>query len=239
MSDTRQDAIRKIQRLSQMTIANGCSEAEAATAMEHITRLRAAHGLSEAELRAEARSCGLGEGFLFIGPRDWATCLHAISRLFNVISYTEYDTITIFDDMIEGRRLRVFGYPLDVASATAMAELCYTAIASETEAYRKQPNTTGRGRRNFASFRYGMAERLHERILALLPKANTSQSMALVPLKDQLVKSEWEKMGIHLVSAPSKSYRDAASLAAGRSAANRVDLGHAAKLGATKQIGRS
>lgn len=65
----------------------------------------------------------------------------------------------------------------------AMAQLCFTAIATDCETWRKLGNAH--------SFRMGMADRLNQRILDLIPR---STSMALVPLKRQLV----AKTGVHL-----------------------------------------
>lgn len=225
---TRAETIARIQKLQRFTTQNGCTEAEATRAIEAIARLMAEHQLSEAELRTEQSSCRDGSDG-FVGPAEWAITTVGIGHLFSVIIYTEPYTVDLGDGLgcLEGKKLHAFGYPTDVEAALAMAQLCFTAIATECETWRKH------NRGNTHSFRIGMAERLNQRILDLIPR---STSTALVPLKKALVKQEFVKTGVQLRNVTRNTARDQNAYAAGVSAANRVALSREARLGQTRRI---
>lgn len=225
---TRNEVISRIQKLQKFTTQNGCTEHEALRAAEAIARLVDEHQLSETELRREQSTCRNGtDGY--VGPTQWAITTPAIGRLFSVVIYTESDNISIGGLSMPVTRLHAFGYPTDVEAALAMTQLCYTAIATETEQWRK--NHKGQA----LSFRTGMAARLKQRIYDLIPRRN---STALIPLKNQLVKQEFAKTGVYLRSATHSTARDRNAFAAGQAAANRVALNREARIGSTKRIGQ-
>ena len=232
MTTPRDDLISKIQKLSQLTIAAGATEAEAALAAAKIAELMLAHNINESELsvRREATQCAFGEYSEFGSRgRDWMYCARTIGQVMDCKAYCSSGNDGLFDTI----SVKFFGFPADVAAAVALLGVVAGAMDFECEKFMKGPGK-GQGTSGAHSFRLGMANRLNDRIrqLKVIPPGS-----ALIVLKRDLVNAEWEKQGIRLGRGSSTTIKNSAAYSAGKSAGDRVDLG-SKKVGQTMMIGR-
>jgi hypothetical protein len=236
----RDAIIAKIQKLRAMTIQNGASENEASVAAAAIARLMAEWDISqsEADVRREASRCGQ-DYFCILreSPHEWRQVEIGIKRLFHLKVWASQ-----FSEDILGlgwpqyfTKISFFGLPADVEAGRSLAEICHTAIANESLA---ESNRMGRAKgkaQYLASFRYGMAERLKERIIELIPVVPTGTG--LIVLKNQLVTEEFAKLGISLRNEGIRIQLNPTAFAAGQTAAGRVNLGQSRQVSGTKALG--
>jgi hypothetical protein len=230
----RASIIDRARKLAAMTIANGCSEAEATLAATKLAQLIAAHDLTQDELaiRRETAACEFGELVLMEDSfNDIMDVQSAIGLLFTTKPFfrrvrEDYLGIGSMQDLT---KVKFFGTPTDVAASIAMMEICTTAINTEAVAWTRA-NAASRKRdykHALQSFRVGMAMRLAERVKELI---QPSTGRGLIVLKGQLVMDEWAKQNIKLRAARHTVPADARAWGAGQSAANNVRLGHHAEV---------
>lgn len=239
MSDAqtaRDELIRRAQALAAMTKTQGCTEAEAATAIAMLQRLREKHAISDTEmsLRRESNEIGADSfSILESNFRDWGPyALGPLQGLLSVkgIIRSEHKDALGLGFATQCVNIKFFGYPADVASALAMAEIIHTAIAATTLVWAKSTKT--RGKAKLTSFRIGMAQRLGERINELKPTASANSAGALIVLKQQLVTEAYAKaFGTMRGKIIGSAVSDPNAFAAGRERANNVRLDHNAEVG--------
>ena len=241
MTDERDSIVNRCRKLSQMTIANGCSEAEAAFAAKKLAALMAEHNVSQSEysIRRDAAQC-LKDELVFMEDSisDWATVCLGIQDLYSTKAWMQNFYEDVLELGIPQKIVKVyyFGLPADVAASIAMTQICAAAINTESIAWGKENKLKGRGKAlKLKSFRLGMAVRLKEIIRGLKPQVQTGT--ALVVLKNQLVTEEFAKLGMKLGKARSAGVADPTAYAAGQQRANSVRLGHASEVSGTRQIG--
>lgn len=231
---TRDDIIAKIQKLSRLTMAAGCTEAEAALAAERIATLMREHNISqtEASVRREAASCGFADHTEFgtrMGP--YQMCATTIARVFDCRCYGTTSRLDIFDTVI----IRYFGLPADTAACVALTGIIANAMTTESERFMARDGR-GQGLAAKHSFCVGMATRLNERIATFRVVPTGS---ALLVLKTQLVAAEWDKLDLNLHKRKAASVTNSSACAAGKAAGSRVDIGGGKLSGASRMIGRS
>ena len=232
----REALLARIRKLTVMTQANGCTEAEASAAAELLARLMSAHNvaMSELEVRTEAAGCVL-DSFTEFGSKvgAWTPCIAAIATLFQVRVWYEQADEDVLGLGFTTRvcHIKFFGFAADVEAALTLTRLCYTSILTEGERW-----ATGKrkSKRDLDSFHKGMANRLHERITSLTQEV--PKSGALVVLKRDLVNAEFSKLGIHIGPSRTRNAHDPAAYSAGQSAANRTDLGRSGRLSQTAAL---
>lgn len=228
MSEASRDAlISRIRKLQSMTIARGCSEAEAESAAAKVAALLAEHNvaMSELTLKADAQGC-ITDAYAEMATQfqDWSYCMTSIAYAFNCKTWLSRSREDTFDlgvacDFVEAK---YFGFREDVAAAIALTAICANALATESTAYLRRH---GGGRSAGTSFRRAMASRLGERIRELRT-VPASTGRALVVLKDQLVQAQFRKLGLRLGSTLASEYsHNSHAASAGRAAADRVGLG--------------
>lgn len=237
---SRDDLIRRAQALAAMSHANGCSEAEAATAFAMLCALRTKHAIGDDEMsvRREAHDI-LTDSFSILEEHfaDWGP--HALGPIQGLLSVrcriaSDYKDALGLGFPTMTVTIKFFGYPTDVAAAIAMAEIIHTAIATTTLVWSK--STKIKGKAKLQSFRIGMAQRLGERINELKPKAQANSQGALIVLKDQLVTEAYAKeFGTGGRTIQANTIRDAASASAGRARANNIALGYASEVGGSRR----
>jgi Protein of unknown function (DUF2786) len=222
--NARDSLLARIHKLREVTESRGATEAEALTAANLIASLIRQYDITADELsvRRDAAACRT-DAFTELNPRDdWLTLPTLIASLYTCrvwMQTTAEDSLGI-GLTLKVRHMKFFGIPTDVTAATATCMILYTALQSDSTAFK--------GCR--ASFRLGMidrlAARLQEMIAAARPPAG-STGTALVPLKNALVAEEFKKLGMRLGSArhTARIAADAASYNAGSAAGSRVDLG--------------
>lgn len=218
-ADTQRKAIiARVQKLSKMTTANGCSETEAQFANERISALMAEYALTQDEISIKADAAGcLKDEFIFFGRDygDWMALQSSIARLYACKNWTgaarEEDILGLgFETKI--RPFVFFGFASDVTACIATMSICFTAVATESDKQKKKS-------RDFA---YGMVSRLCERINELKPKMQTGTG--LIVLKDQLVTDEFAKLNMKFRYVSNNRNVDADAFNRGRAAGDRVSL---------------
>lgn len=224
----RDSIIARARKLSAMTIANGCSEAEANRAAELLAKLMAEHNLSQDEtsVRDESLHCETHTiTAIADSAADWKSARIAINQLFGTKSFTRRDTSDVLGlgFAVNVVYIKFFGLPADAVAALSMAEIVQSAINTEAIAWSKQARTTAQYK--LRSFRLGMSDRLAERINELRPIVNANTGTALMVLKDQLVTKQFAKHFGKLRNSRGISAADANAYAAGQQRANSVSLG--------------
>lgn len=237
----------RLRKLQSMTVANGCSEAEAHTALGILARLLAEYQIDDTELslrEAIPQGCETASfEEIAKGVRDWSECAWPIAKLFHCRAWRQRrveDLLGLGID-VEFTRINFFGLPEDTAAAVTMLQIVNVAISSETERWLVRQGKPRRGKlggENYAgvvaSFRAGMIVRLRERILELCPSPASGQSSgrALLSLKDQLVTEEFAKLGLRLRVGRNalRGVASAGAFAAGQKAGSGVRLGASPEL---------
>lgn len=240
-SDPKREAIiERIRKLAKMTIANGCSEAEAAFAAKKLEELTNEYNITQDETAIRLDAEGQVED-IFVVPvgaegTNWTKYLRTYWELFTVkyyFSHTEEDALDL-GFKVPCVTIHFFGFPTDVAAALALTQIVQVAMKTSVVKYKR--NISAKEKTAFQDgFATRIAERLTEIIRARQYKAlNVSDGKGLVVLKNQLVTEDYAKKlrekGVRLGSAQHADVRGKA-IGAGRMAANAVDLGGGAKLG--------
>lgn len=218
---------KRIQALSAKTVDNGCTEAEALAAMEKIGSMLAEYNLSmsEVELREESENC----------IQD---CLEIKGKNINNNIGTLLSSISIFTDTkcwIYWNKITVkyifFGLESDVKSATYLLSVCTSAMINESYKYVKSLNLVGQGKHRSPqnNFQKGFASRIYGRLYEIKQNNKKQQAAstgtALIVLKDQLVKQEYENLSLNLQACSSaKTSYDSDAIQAGQHAANKFNL---------------
>jgi hypothetical protein len=216
----RQDIISRIQKLSKFTTASGCTEFEAASAAAKIAELISAHDVQDSELalRADTQGCIFDEFIDFASKQgEWTSAVPLIARLYHCKVYAKRRVEDIFE--LGSSRpvlaMRFFGFPQDVAACIATTSIIHAAVMGARPAKHL----------DCKSFRWGIVDRLQERLQELLT-ARQTPGRGLLVLKDQLVTEEFAKHGIRLGQATKRTVTlDENSWDAGRAEGSKIDLG--------------
>lgn len=232
----RARAARLLRELLKKTEANGCTEAEAASAAAKVNELLAEYGediKDEAEVKGDRYGAKIhrGEAKVEGSRRDirWhesKRCHYWVAQFCSVkMWYSGLDVV-------------FFGSYEDTVLASGMVTLLHQSMDREWKDARRIV-----GARERASFMLGMADRLNVRLRDMVEarKPKTSQSTGLMVLKGQLVKQKYDlflhQQGIKLRNSSGNRRFGADVLAhgMGRAAADRVGFNR--PIGATKYIG--
>jgi len=215
----REAILARIRALAAKTVENGCTEAEAVAATEMVAKLLARYNLTldEATLRASPFQRHTAAHADAAGKRLWIPAC-AISELTGARWWTSaagMHPVTI----------DFFGFDHEVAVAAYLLEICARAMRGREAAMEAD---LWRLRRAAQQLRIwpvldGMADRLAERIRAMIPPTPTGTG--LVVLRGQLIDQGLADIGIHLTDLKATaSRRNEAGYAAGRRAADQVAL---------------
>jgi hypothetical protein len=223
----------RIRALSEKTVENGCTEAEAMSAATMVGRLldQYALGMDECDIKAErCTERYVPSGGKHRRPID--LCLPAIASYCGCKVWLHCGS----------REYVFFGLEPDLMLAVYLYSVIDKAMANELEVFRKTPiyraSQHGLVARN--SFLRGMARRVALRLRAMQDeraakmKSDTApqhpgapaSGHALVLVKNAKVEDEWAALALKLIS-PKKSrprIRDQACFAQGEQAGDRVRL---------------
>lgn len=236
----RDKIIDRCRKLTKMTIEHGCSEAEAATAAKLLASLVAAWDVTQDEMaiRANAEGCIEDSYLEFNSQRaEWTNCCGAIMELFSVRCYFTHETEVELGLKIQ--KICYYGFPIDVAASLAVSAIVAMAINTESGNFVKLGKKSRK--KSLPDFRYGMAERLKERIIELsqIRKFNKSMSTgtSLIILKDQLVTENYFKRYPHMRAAPKVggNIKDFKAYQEGRKMAEGVDFSFDGKVRSSTQ----
>ena len=215
----------RIKALTEKTVSNGCTEAEAIAAAEMVGRLLERYALSMADIDPRTEACVQVE--IPIGGRRRRPidgCVPAIAR---------FCDCKVWLSRAEGKASYVlFGFSPDTALASYLFAVIDRAMRSGLAAFRAEhPRLAGLAlRRASESFQHGMAARLAERLEFMRDQrddtiaARQPTGTALVVIKHRVVEEAFRDTKIRLVSGGRSYVRLNGAFRCGREAADRVDL---------------
>ena len=226
MSANLETIKNRIRALAAKTVENGCTEAEALSAMEMVGKLLNQYNLNMTQVELEAEE--YQTKVVDTGRKQRHVvyfCLMAIAGFTGTkIWFTRSNT---------NLKYTFFGQASDVLMANYLYDLIVSAIDGETARFKKTdvwqnaPNRKGAS----TSFQMGMATRINQRLKQLAKENSAEISRArgnndLVVLKNQLVEQAYNtQIGAKLrtVSAGSRTTNGSA-YRAGTAAGDRVNL---------------
>nr|WP_294506220.1 DUF2786 domain-containing protein [uncultured Rhodopila sp.] len=229
----------RIKALTEKTVANGCTEAEAMAAADMVGRLLERYALSMDEIEIRTARCVQAEvplGGRRRRPIDG--CVPTIARFCDCKVWLSraanpYPLAADFDWTQAGSRYVFFGFETDTALATYLFAVIDRAIITETSGF-KRSNIQFRGarlRQASASFQHGVVARVSERLDTMLRardstvRAQSATGTALVVAKHRVVEDAFRETDVRLVSMSATGRRVITSaFRAGRAAGDRVNL---------------
>jgi Protein of unknown function (DUF2786) len=242
----------RIKALTEKTVANGCTEAEAMSAADMVGRLLERYALSMDEIEIRTARCVQAEvplGGRRRRPIDG--CVPTIARFCDCKVWLARAAAPgperpDVDWTRPGSRYVFFGFETDTALATYLFVVIDRAIVTETSAFR-QLNPQFRGvrlRQASASFQHGVVARVIERLDAMhrardaAVRAQCSTGTALIIAKNGVVEEAFRETDVRLVSLSVTGRRVITSaFQAGRAAGDRVNLNRPVPGDAPRQLG--
>jgi hypothetical protein len=242
----------RIKALTEKTVANGCTEAEAMSAAEMVGRLLERYALSMDEIEVREARCVQAEvamGGRRRRPID--ACVPAIARFCDCKVWLTRGAQPKPDDddfdwtQPDGRYV-FFGFEIDTALATYLFAVINRAILTEAATF-KQANPALRAvrlRRASASFQHGVAARVSARLDAMhhareaSVRAQRSTGTALILARHRVVEDAFRETNVRLVSMTAIGQRRIASaFRDGWAAGDRVNLSRPVQGGALGLLG--
>ncbi len=220
MSERSQASMERVKRIIQglqaKTEANGATEEEAMAAAAKLGELLEQYDLSidEVGVREDASQCRKNE--VFAADDAAGSLISGIGKFCTLIVYQTRGTG-------HGSRYTFFGTPHDLEIAVYLYEITAEAMDHDFSSYMEREGYSMKKR---MSFRAGFSQRVYQRLMKMKADrdARRPTGTALVVLKDQLVKSEWAKEGIHLSKSRGTFAADRGAFAQGQAAGGRVNL---------------
>ena len=228
----------RIKALTEKTVANGCTEAEAMAAADMVGRLLERYALSMDEVEIRTARCVQVEvplGGRRRRPIDG--CVPTIARfcdckvwLARAAPDPEKPDV---DPARPGSRYVFFGFETDATLAVYLFTVIDRAVVTETAAFRQlNPRLRGvRLRQASSSFQHGVVARVSERLDAMhrardaAVRAQRSTGTALVLAKDRVVEDAFGETDVRLVSMNATGRRViTTAFRAGWTAGDRVNL---------------
>lgn len=220
----RDDILRKIQALQQRTVENGCTEDESIQASKMLDKLLLKHNLTLSDAHVKESHCDME--VLNTGTKRMPAWL---KHLANTCA-RHFDCQMVYN----GGELKFLGLKEDVSASTSLYQIIVCATNCEITRYK---STTGyflmskvySSRCLCNSFRYGMIDRLRERLREIKDERNShieeQRGTSLVLVKNELIQNHLKEAFPNLrtvrsntVQVSSEAYRD------GKRAANNFSL---------------
>ena len=201
----------RIKALTDKTVANGCTEAEAMAAAEMVGRLLERYALSMDEIEVRSARCVQAE--VPIGGqrrRPIDGCVPAIARLCDckvwLARAARPDPATV--GAPPGGRYVFFGFETDTQLATYLFAVIDRAVATETAGFKcANPRLRAvRLRRSSASFQHGLVARVAARLEAMhdareaAVRTQRTTGTALILAKHRVVEDAFRDTEVRLVS---------------------------------------
>jgi hypothetical protein len=204
----------RIKALTEKTVANGCTEAEAMSAAEMVGRLLERYALSMDEIEVRTARCVQIE--VALGSRRRRPidgCVPAIARFCDCKVWLAPAMRADVSDPQgaqhrPGIRYVFFGFETDAALAAYLFAVINRAVSSETTGF-KQANPRLRAlnlRRASASFQHGLVARVAARLDALHDareasiRAQRATGTALMLVKHRVVDEAFQETEVRLVN---------------------------------------
>lgn len=230
MTDQLSKVKEKIAALAAKTVSNGCSEAEAAMAMEKVGHLLEQYNLtmSEVQLRNEKMT----EARVFDNGKRFTR------MKFCVVAIANFCDCVVWSNRASNRNPKAsycfFGLEQDVMMAEFLYKTILSAMLNEAEkfkltnVYYNAASHYGGRKRATVSFYQGFIDRINDRLGEMEEtKAEKHESTGtdLIVLKGELIKKEAQKRGIRIKYTQKRiSYGNYDAVSSGHSAAARVNL---------------
>jgi len=229
----------RIKALTDKTVANGCTEAEAMAAAEMVGRLLERYALSMDEIEIRTARCVQIE--VPIGGRQRRPidgCVPTIARFCDCKVWLARGVAPApegadSNQSPPGSRYVFFGFETDTALALYLFTVIDRAVVTETAGFR-QLNPRFRGvrlRQASFSFQHGVVARVSERLDAMrrardaAVRAQRSTDTALILAKDRVVEDAFRETDVRLVSMNATGRRViTTAFHAGWAAGERVNL---------------
>ena len=189
----------RIKALTDKTVANGCTEAEAMSAAEMVGRLLERYALNMDEIEVRSSRCVQRE-VLLGGKRRRPIdgCVPSIARFCDCKVWLAQSTATTereAGDLPGGKCYVFFGFETDVDLATYLFAVVERAVAFETVNFKRaHPRLQAvRLRQASSGFQHGLVARVSDRLEAMHEereasvKAQRSTGTALILAKHQVV----------------------------------------------------
>lgn len=202
----------RIKALTEKTVANGCTEAEAMSAAEMVGRLLERYALSMDEIEIRSSRCVQRE--VALGGkrrRPIDACVPAIARFCDCkvwLAHATEDHDPAAGGPPPGKRYVFFGFETDAELATYLFAVIDRAVASETASFKKaHPRLRAvRLRQGAVSFQHGLVARVAGRLDAMHDEREASVSTqrstgtALILAKHRVVDDAFRETEVRLVS---------------------------------------
>jgi hypothetical protein len=227
----------RVKALSDKTVANGCTEAEALAAAEMVGRLLERYALTMDEIEVRTARCVQAE--VPIGGRRRRPidgCVPAIARFCDCkvwLARAPRQDPDEADDPQPGSRYVFFGFETDTSMATYLFAVVYRAMATETDSFKRDnPRLRAmRLRRAASSFQHGMAARIASRLDDMRDareaavRAQRATGNALIVAKERVVEAAFRETDVRLVSMNAIGRRRiTAAFRDGWAAGDRINL---------------
>jgi hypothetical protein len=237
----------RIKALTEKTIANGCTEAEAMAAAEMVGRLLERYALSMDAIELRTARCvqvAVPLGGRRRRPIDG--CVPAIARFCDCkVWLARTASPDPEQQAASGGCYMFFGFETDTALATYLFAVIERAVRTETITFRQlNPRLHGvRLRRASASFQHGVVARVSERLDAIhrardaTVRAQRSTGTDLIVTKTRVVEEAFGEIDIRLVRMTATGRRVIPSaFRAGWTAGDRVNLNRPVPGDAPRQL---
>ncbi|GLR66406.1 hypothetical protein GCM10010909_10860 [Acidocella aquatica] len=202
----------KIKALTEKTVQNGCTEAEAMSAADMVGRLLERYALSMDEIEVRTSKCVQREvpiGGTRRRPIDG--CVPAIARFCDCKVWLAHSVVVDevgADQGAKPKRYIFFGFETDAELATYLFTVIERAIGTETGAFKlTHPRLRAvRLRQATASFQHGLAARVAVRLTTMhtereaTVRAQRAAGTALILVKHQVVDEAFRETKTRLVS---------------------------------------
>ena len=241
----------RIKALTEKTVANGCTEAEAMAAADMVGRLLERYALSMDEIEIRTARCVQAEvplGGRRRRPIDG--CVPTIARFCDCKVWLarpppQTRSSRTLTGCRSGSRYVFFGFETDTVLATYLFAVIDRAVITETAAF-KQLNPRFRGvrlRQASASFQHGVVARVSERLDAMhrardaAVRAQRSTGTALILAKNRVVEDAFRETDVRLMSMSAMGRRViTTAFRAGWAAGDRVNLNRPVPGDALRQL---
>jgi hypothetical protein len=225
MTIERESVLTKIRGLLAKTMENGCSEAEALAALGKAQAMRDAYAVTEAELNLtkEEKAILRREP---PGTKDphrikWQL-LPGVEKFCNCKTWRERRA--------KGGGIVFCGLPADAQFATWLLDSLANFVQAELCKFLMDAEPSNEERKEaIRGFVLGCTERIEQRLMELCQQSEavaSSNSKALVVIKDAAIRAKMDELDIHLrgCSLGCGAF-DSSSYTAGKAAGNRASFG--------------
>jgi hypothetical protein len=215
----------RIKALTEKTVSNGCTEAEALAAAEMAGRLLERYALTMEEIDIRAARCVQAEVPLSGRQRRPIDgCVPAIARFCDCKVWLTREE--------QRPRYVFFGFEEDTAMATYLYAVIERGMQTELARFRAdRPELKATALRMVAiSYQQGLASRIAERLESLHAgreaevAARRSTGSALIVVKRQVVEDAFKETSVRLVSARRSGLRTGSAYRQGYAAGDRISL---------------